>query len=197
MNYDNMLNKNVGGGQIHYGIVYGNEKIVFIKSGSNGKINGSQNKYLKMAHRIHDRIGATVICASNPYEEIPKHVAIDKSLIKYVADLCNFEKYELYFVGTSDGGYISLLLAKQFSETVKYLGINSSHRGLERLAKNIQSIPQVEKIFVYGTDDEDFDSIFSMLNSLDCENLKIITLDGIDHHFTNRVDDFINLIDII
>ena len=100
-------------------------------------------------------------------------------------------------MGKSDGGYSTLLLAKQFPEAVKYLGISSSHRGIEKLAKNIQSIPQVEKIFVYGTEDEDFDSIFSILNSLDCENLKIITLEGVDHDFTNKVDEFIELIDLI
>ena len=56
----------VDGEKIEYEVIFGNEKMVFIKAGAGGSARGYENKYLRMARRIHERIGATVICASNP-----------------------------------------------------------------------------------------------------------------------------------
>lgn len=108
-----------------------------------------------------------------------------------------FEIYEMYFVGTSDGGYHSLLLAQQFSQTSKYLGINSSHIGIEDFAERILSLPQVKKYLVYGREDEDFDKDVPTMNALACDNLEIVVLDGVDHDFAGKVDDFISLIDLL
>ena len=58
--YGKILSSAVGGEKIQYGILFGNEKIVFIKAGAGGNIRGYQDKYLKMAHRVHDNLGATV-----------------------------------------------------------------------------------------------------------------------------------------
>jgi glycosyltransferase involved in cell wall biosynthesis len=197
LKYDEVLIKKIGYKKIKYGILYGNEKIIFIKVGTDGNVRGCQDKYIKMAHRVHDRIGATVICASNPYITEDTHIKADKLLINKVISEQNFENYEMYFVGNSDGGYHSLLLAQQFSQTSKYLGINSSHKGIEDFAEIIKSLPQIEKYLVYGRNDEDFDKDFPTINALVCDKLEIILLDGVDHDFTGRVDDFIALIDLI
>ena len=197
LNYDKILSATGDGKKIKYGILLGNEKIVFIKVGADGNIRGYQDKYLKMAHRVHARIGATVICASNPYINESAHIKTDMTLInKVITERC-FENYEMYFVGTSDGGYHSLLLAQQFSQTVKYLGINSSHKGIEDFAERILSLSRVQKILVYGRNDEDFDKDFPTMNALTCDNLEIIALNDVDHDFTDKVDDFIALIDLL
>ena len=86
LNYDKRYSKTVAGEKIHYGIVYGNEKIVFIKRGAGDDIRGYQDKYPKMAHRIHQRLGATVICASNNTEvNYEDQVAADEAMIVKVA----------------------------------------------------------------------------------------------------------------
>ena len=197
LSYDKILSTAVDGEKICYGILFGNEKIVFVKVGADGNIRGYQDKYLRMAHRVHARIGATVICASNPYISEPAHLKKDKTLIDKVIAERGYENYEMYFVGTSDGGYHSLLLAQQFSQTVKYLGINSSHKGIEDFAERILSLSQVKKILICGRNDEGFDKDFPTMNTLTCDNLEIVVLDGVDHHFTDKVDDFIALIDLI
>ena len=69
LSYDKVTSRSVKTEKINYGIIHGNEKIVFVKVGADGSIRGYQDKYLKMAHRVHERLGATVICASNPYIE--------------------------------------------------------------------------------------------------------------------------------
>ena len=197
MNYEKILKISTECEKIEYGILYGNEKIVFIKVGADGDIKGYKDKYLQMAHRIHNRIGATVICASNPDLKESLHLKADKFLISKVISDLGFENYEMYFVGTSDGGYHSLLLSQQYSQTVKYLGINSSRKGLDDFTERIQGLPQVEKIFVCGTEDEDYNNVVPMLNSLNCDNVRIISLEGIDHKFTDKVNEFIALIDLV
>ena len=197
MNYDRILSKIVGYEKIQYGILFGNEKIVFIKVGANGKIRGNQDKYLRMAHRVHERIGATVICASNCDLDGGVQLKIDKALIsKVITDRC-LDNYELYFVGTSDGGEHSLKLSQQFPKTLKFLGLNSSWGSIEDFLELIKSLPHVKKTFVYGTMDDDFDDIVPRLKTLECDNLETVILDGVDHGFTGKVEDFIALIDLI
>ena len=115
MDYDKLITKHAGEESLDYGIIFGNEKIVFIKSGADGNIKGENNKYLLMAKKIHARLGATVICASNPDA---KHSFLDEKIIKKVAEVKAFANYEVYFVGNSDGAYKVLELAKNTPEAV-------------------------------------------------------------------------------
>ena len=197
LSYDKIPSTLVDGKKIKYGILLGNEKIVFIKAGTGGNIRGYQDKYLRMAHRVHARIGATVICASNGYADTEEQLKKDKTLIKKIIADLGLDTYELNFVGNSDGGEHSLKLAQQFSETVKLLGINSSWSTIHTFLERIQSLPHVKKIFVYGDNDIDYHVIAPKLNALACDNLEIAVLDGVDHDFTDKVDDFIALIDLI
>ena len=206
LSYDKILSATVDGEKIRYGILCGNEKIVFIKAGVPKDAENEDekktkdeyiDKYLIMAHRIRDRIGATVICASNGDADPREQLRADKFLIKKVIAERAFENYEMYFAGNSDGGEHSLKLAQQFPETVTFLGINSSWSNMETFLERIQSIPHAKKIFVYGEKDSDFHDIAPKLKALACDNLEIVVLDGVDHHFTDKVDDFIALIDLI
>ena len=207
LSYDKIFSAIVDGEKIKYGILAGNKKIVFIKAGvpkdteddgDNKKIEDKfADKYLVMAHRIRERIGATVICASNSSISGPTHFNMDKTVIKKVIAALRSNDYELYFAGNSDGGYHSLLLAQQFPKTVAFLGINSSWSSMDTFLKRIQSLSGVKKIFVYGTNDVDFDDIVPKLKMLECDNLEILVLDGVDHDFTGKIDDFVALIDLI
>lgn len=194
--YDKHAFKTVGEEKIDYGIVYGNEKIVFIKTGADGNILGYQDEYPKMAHRIHQRLGATVICASNPDAEYAAQEVADKAMIAKVAADSGFADYEIYFVGTSDGGYQNLRLAKQMPQARKFLGINASLIDADDLAAHLKKLSYVEKVLVYGTKDEAFHCI-PILQAAGCENLEIITVEGANHEFTDMVNEFIVLIDLL
>ena len=196
LSYDKTISKTVAGDKIHYGVICGNEKIIFIKVGAGGNIRGYQDKYLKMAHRIHDRLGAMVICASNPDADYDAQVDTDKAMIVKVAEDCGHADYEVYLVGTSDGGYQNLLLAQQVPQARKLLGINVSFNTIADLIIQLQTLPHVKKLLVYGTEDDDF-SCVSNLQAADCENLEIITVDGANHEFSGMVDNFIALIDLL
>ena len=176
---------------VEYKMISGNEKIVFIKAGADGNASGDDDKYIKMANRLHERFGATVICASNP--DMP-HKSVDEEKIRQVVAENNFSEFELYFVGTSDGAYQNLSLAKRFNETKKILSINSSFSTFLKLEEKICALPSVEKIFVLGTADDDYEELIAIKN-ITCDNLKLIEVYGADHRFNGMLDEFIKLVD--
>ena len=197
LSYNKIIYKRATGTKINYGILYGNKKIVFIKVGADGSIRGYQDKYLKMAHRVHDRLGATAICASNPCDvEYEDQLVADQAMISKVAAECGFSDYEVCFVGTSDGGYHNLLLAQQVAQSVKLLGINASLVDEDGFVEKLQKIPNVKKLLVYGTEDDDYEFV-PALQALECKNLEILAVEGADHEFTDMVDSFIALIDLV
>lgn len=88
---------------INYGIVNGNNTIVFIKAGQDGSLYGYQDKYIKMAKRLNQKYGCSVICSSNPFDgRNPLDNAME--VIKdYVAQ---FDDYTIYYLGFSNGALI-------------------------------------------------------------------------------------------
>ncbi len=192
MKFDKITHKILDEEAVDYGFIFGNNKIVFIKAGAGGGIPGYQDKYLKMAHRVHERLGATVICASN-YE---KCLEMDKRAIEWCARYLELEEAELYLVGVSDGADQCIVLARN-APTKKLLCINPSfvpgHDPSDRLI--IRS--KIEKIFVYGTKDEEGCELAPKLSEREIPNFEIRWVEGADHEFTGMVDEFVNLIDLI
>ena len=192
MKFDKITHKILDEEAVDYGFIFGNNKIVFIKTGAGGGIPGYQDKYLKMAHRVHERLGATVICASN-YE---KCLEMDKRAIEWCARYLELEEAELYLVGVSDGADQCISLARN-APTKKLLCINPSfvpgHDPSDRLI--IRS--KIEKIFVYGTKDEEGCEFASKLLVRKIPNFEIRWVEGADHEFTGMVDEFVSLIDLI
>ena len=185
----------LSGEKINYHFVFGNEKIVFIKAGAGGSERGYEDKYIKMAERIHERIGATVITASNPID--PLFESFDADEIKWVVNHMGFEKFELYLVGASDGAFLNLELAKRFSETVKWVGINASYTEISEFEERLKELSSVSKLMIYGTQDEDFDEVVPELSRMSSDNFVMEFIDGADHNFTGMLDEFVALADHI
>ena len=195
LSYDKNLAIRIDCKKIKYGIIYGNNKIVFIKTGADGNVRGYQDKYLKMAYFIHNRLGATVICASNPYIEVG-HVKADKDFISNVVKDSRFIEYELYLVGVSDGAYHNLRLAKEIPQTSKLLCVNTSTFDFDDLKERLSDLPMVNKILVYGERDDEYMYV-PYLNELKFNRLQVVTIEGADHEFTGMGDTFISLADLI
>ena len=183
------------GDKFNYHFVLGNEKIVFIKAGAGGSERGYEDKYIKMAERIHERTGATVITASNPID--PICYVPDKEEICCIAKELNLSNFELYFVGVSDGAYLNLELASKFPETVKWVGINASFNSVSNLKKRLEALPNVNKLMIYGTKDDYFDEVVPALSKMSCDNFNLKFVDGADHRFTDMLDEFIELADLV
>lgn len=193
--FDQLARKTVDGETITYGILHGNERIVFIKAGAGGSVNGHQDKYLRMAQRARERLGATVICASNPFIEAG-HVAADRAAIERIAAALQLSDYTVELVGTSDGAYHCLLLAKELPQAKRLLAINPSLIDLADLKERLAALPQLDKTIVCGTEDEDY-PLLSQQSPLANERLTFIAAEGADHRFSGMLDTFINLIDLL
>ena len=195
MNYDKKFRKRIDDMEIRYGVVLGNEKIVFIKTGVDGEIDGYDNKYLKMAQRLHERLGATVICSSNPSTD-SGHFASDKAFIEKIVAETGLSSYTLSFFGTSDGAYHNLSLAAALPETVKLVCVNTSTSGYDRLKEKLLKLSHVSKIFVYGDKDDEY-HFLPRLEKENFENFELITVSGANHEFTGMVEEYILLSDLL
>ena len=105
---------------IDYGIIKGNEIIVFIKAGQDGTMYGYQNKYLKIANSINKKYGYTVICSSNPFDGTNP---LDNAM-KVIKDYCNeqqIEKYKIYYMGHSNGALIGAWFGIKYPEIKRML----------------------------------------------------------------------------
>ena len=183
------------GEKFNYHFVLGNEKIVFIKAGAGGSERGYEDKYIKLAERINERTGATVITASNPIDPICD--APDAQEILWVVNRMGFEHFELCFVGVSDGAYLNLELAKRFTETRKWIGINTSFASVNELGARLNALPNVTKLMIYGTKDDDFDEVVPALSTMSSDNFVMEFIEGADHRFTDMLEEFFALADYI
>ena len=187
-----VITKDIGGEKVEYYIVWGNEKIVFIKAGAGGSARGFQDKYIKMAERINKLMGATVICASNP---CVSHKGLDEEAIRWVISEKGSVDFEVYFVGTSDGAYKNLSLAKKFPQTVKILGINASYITVEGLMDKLKDLPNADKVLICGTKDIDSRVYVEPIQKAGIPKLKMQLVEGADHKFVGMLDEFISLVD--
>lgn len=181
-------------GGVRYGILRGGSTVVLIKSGFGGTCRGTKDKHLKMAQRLRQR-GYSVICASNPYDRDNTLKADEKILREYVAAQA-FSDFDLYLVGISDGADHILQLAQKFPQTKKLLAINPSSVSAEDLLAKLSRLPQPEKHFVYGAEDEEFDRV-AMLRSADVPNLHLAVVEGADHQFTHMLETYLSLADLL
>ena len=192
MKFDKIIHKTLDEESVDYGFIFGNNKIVFIKAGAGGGIPGDQDKYLRMAHRVHERLGATVICSSN-YE---KCLELDRKAIAWCARYLKLKDAELYFVGVSDGADQCITLSRN-APTKKLLCINPSFVPGHDPSYGLILRSKVEKIFVYGTKDDEGYELVPKLKERAIPNFEIRWVEGADHSFTGMVDEFIALIDLI
>ena len=193
--FDQTCRKTYQGSRIQYGILRGNAQIVLIKSGTGGSCRGYEDKYLKMALRLRERGGYSVICASNP-DDCDASFPADKKIIVDYAQEQGFEDYGVYGIGVSDGAYQVLQLAATLPQTQKLLLFNPSTAGADDFIAKLQALPQIEKHLVYGTLDDEF-ACLSQLNAANIPNTEIQTVPGADHRFTGMEAAQLALIDML
>ena len=192
MVFDKIIHKTIDDETVDFGFVFGNNKMVFIKAGAWGGIPGYQEKYLRMAYRAYERLGATVICSSN----YVKCLELDRKAIAWCARYLKLKDAELYFVGVSDGADRCITLARN-APTRKLLCINPSFVPGHDPSNRLILRSKVEKMFVYGTKDDEGYEFVPKLKERAIPNFEIRWVEGADHEFSGMVDEFIALIDLI
>lgn len=192
LNFDIVLKNSFSGIEIEYGIIKGDSTILFIKTGHYGSIYGYNNKYIEIAKNINSKYGSTVICSSNPFNGINPLDDAMKVIDDYCSDM-NFEDYQIYYVGNSNGGIIGARWGYLYPKIKKLLLLNAPlMMNLHHTKDGLSRFTGEKNILVYGDKDPSFRYV-ELLNNIN-SRLEYHIASNQDHHFSNGdnpINDFI------
>lgn len=187
LKFDKEIHSNFNDEIIDYGIVEGNNIIVFIKAGQDGSLYGYQNKYIKMARRLNKKYGCSVICSSNPFDgNNPLDNAME--IIEDYAKI--FDNYKIYYLGYSNGALIGAWFGVKYPKIKRMALVNGPlmynfHKTKEgALSFNGDMIS-----FIYGEYDQSIGYI-DLLKNMENNKIKVFVEKGQDHHFSKSEESF-------
>ena len=187
LKFDKEIHSNFNDEIIDYGIVEGNNIIVFIKAGQDGSLYGYQNKYIKMARRLNKKYGCSVICSSNPFDgNNPLDNAME--IIEDYAKI--FGNYKIYYLGYSNGALIGAWFGVKYHKIKRMALVNGPlmynfHKTKEgALSFNGDMIS-----FIYGEYDQSIGYI-DLLKNMENDKIKVFVEKGQDHHFSKSEESF-------
>ena len=187
LKFDKEIHSNFNDEIIDYGIVDGNNIIVFIKAGQDGSLYGYQNKYIKMARRLNKKYGCSVICSSNPFDgNNPLDNAME--IIEDYAKI--FDNYKIYYLGYSNGALIGAWFGVKYPKIKRMALVNGPlmynfHKTKEgALSFNGDMIS-----FIYGEYDQSIGYI-DLLKNMENDKIKVFVEKGQDHHFSKSEESF-------
>lgn len=182
------------GDTVEYGIVWGNETIVFIKAGAGGSYLGQENKYLRMAKMLHEENGCTVICASNPSSH--SFERSDASLLQDILS-AKGQNAALYFIGVSNGATQGLLVATRLFPLAHVLLVNMPLMINFHKIKEALSRTDARLLFVYGERDPSASYIPFLKHAIERTSSgarhEVALIKDADHNFEGLADVFIPL----
>ena len=172
---------------IDYGIVEGNDTIVFIKAGQNGSLFGYQNKYIKMAKRLNDKFGCSVICSSNPFDG---NNPLDNAM-EVIEDYAKrFDDYKIYYLGFSNGGLIGAWYGTKYPKITRMVLVNGPLMyNLHKTKEGALSFKGEFIKFIYGEYDQSTPYI-ELLKRIENDKIKVFIEEGQDHHLSKSEEDF-------
>ena len=172
---------------IDYGIVEGNNIIVFIKAGQNGSLYGYQNKYIKMAKRLNQKYGCSVICSSNPFDG---NNPLDNAM-KIIEDYAKkFDDYKIYYLGYSNGALIGAWFGIKYPKIKRMVLVNGPLMyNLYKTKEGALSFKGESINFIYGEYDQSIEYV-ELLKSIENDKIKVFIEEGQDHHFSKSEEDF-------
>ena len=190
--YDNVYKIAVNEGEVEYGCVSGNGKIVYIKAGMGGNFLGYEDKYLKIARGLNERFGCSVICASNP---CPLPILADKMIIDEFLSRHKTCTAELFFFGHSNGGVKGLELAASGVPFERMVLVNMPLMlNFHKTVQWINASPETNIVAVYGEKDSSYRYI-PFLQIKNFQNVEIVKIADADHNFKGMIKEFIVLAD--
>ena len=179
-----------GEGDLEYGYIPGNEKIVFIKAGLGGNYLGYENKYLRIARLLHEKYGCTVVSVSNPNDK-RFGTADDVEILERMIRQNGSSAPELYLFGNSNGCQKGLSLAAAFPFRRLVLVNMPLTINFHRTKMLLSLIPDTDVTAVYGSEDMTYP--YAVLLEGKRENLRVIRVCGADHNFSGKTEEFIGL----
>ena len=175
---------------IEYGIIEGNNTIVFIKSGQNGSIYGYNNKYIKMAKRLNKKYKCTVICSSNPFDG---NNPLDNAFTVIEKYTSKFEDYKVYYLVFSNGALIGAYFGINYPKIKRMLLVNMPLiYDINLIKNNLNNFNNEKVTIVYGSLDYSI-NLLENINDIKSNRLDIKVILNEDHYFSKDEEDFYSL----
>lgn len=175
---------------IEYGIIEGNNTIVFIKSGQNGSIYGYNNKYIKMAKRLNKKYKCTVICSSNPFDG---NNPLDNAFTVIEKYTSKFEDYKVYYLGFSNGALIGAYFGINYPKIKRMLLVNMPLiYDINLIKNNLNNFNNEKVTIVYGSLDYSI-NLPENIKNIKSNRLDIKVILNEDHYFSKDEEDFYSL----
>lgn|SRR5574344_464409 len=191
--FDFELHRPSGKVVIDYGVIRGSPLVLLIKAGQNGSACGYEDKYLKIAVRVHKEYGATVVCASNPFDGTNP---LDDAFEVIKDTLGNdFAACTVYFMGMSKGGSVGAWFGADYAQIKRMLLINAP-----LMINSTRTIRSAERFcgeslaFVYGDDDPSAHFV-EMLKVIRNDKVRVKIISGQDHYFSRDHFDLMDLLE--
>jgi hypothetical protein len=177
-----------------YGIMSGDGKLVFVKTGRGGSVYGYNNKYLNLAKSILTLYGYSVVISANPADS---ECYLNEELEEVKEYIGDYD--EVYFIGVSAGALVGAQQGYMNEKISKMLLVNGplminwpkTKTGIEKFQGN-----RVEML--YGMRDPSY-KYFEILNYINSDKLERDTVEDADHNFAGKekileqkIIDFIN-----
>ena len=172
---------------IEYGIIEGNNTIVFIKSGQNGSIYGYNNKYIKMAKRLNKKYKCTVICSSNPFDG---NNPLDNAFTVIEKYTSKFEDYKVYYLGFSNGALIGAYFGINYPKIKRMLLVNMPLiYDINLIKNNLNNFNNEKVTIVYGSLDYSI-NLLENIKDIKSNRVDIKVILNEDHYFSKDEEDF-------
>ena len=173
-----------------YGIIRGNETIVFIKPGLGGSIYGYENKYFRISEKLNDTFNCTVIVSPN---EKKVDFETEMEFIKEYVTHNNLADYQIYYFGHSNGALIGMCNAYKYSQIKRLLLINAPLCiNPQKTIDGIKMFAGEKMVLVFGDKDPSFHFV-KLFSELSNEKVRFEIIPEADHNFKNKLELFMSL----
>lgn len=172
-----------------FGIMTGEKRIVYIKTGRGGTIYGYHNKYVDIAQDINSEYGYAVVVSANPIEE---ECDLENEM-NSILSACS-EVEDILYIGYSNGAAIGAQQGYKISLVKNMLLINGPLMvNWPKTKAGIEKFKGLYVQFVYGSEDPSA-QYAQMISFIDSQVCSLEITEGADHRFSGREQDFKRLI---
>ena len=184
--FDRIVEKN----DTEYGIINGDSKLFFVKVGNGGSIYGDENRYLRMAEKIHNDHGCSVLVSGDPVEiPIKESIVYDLEMIGNIFP----GAVEIVAFGHSKGGQMLVSYAYMYPMIKNILAVNVPLMiNLHKTKAGINKFEGNKIHMIYGDRDPSFPYI-GILDSSLSSRFCCSVVKNADHNFKNMSEEFISL----
>lgn len=171
--------------EIEYGIIDGNNTVVFIKAGMEGSCYGYENKYVRIGRLLNEKHGCSIISSSNPLG-LHTDFTAEMDFVRNYTKQQNMGNFQVYFVGHSNGAALGIINAWQFPEIKKLVCINAPlMMNPHLLIQGIKEFSGEKMNLVYGSKDPSFDMV-KLYSELESEKIDFVRVKNADHNFYRK-----------